>query len=77
MDPVATTCLRCGHAMEQGFLYNKGNDEDGFDSWIEGARQTSFWKGTSLKGRARFAITTYRCPRCGYLESRADQPWEE
>jgi hypothetical protein len=41
------------------------------DDWVEGKPEASFWTGTNLRGRARHQITTYRCERCGYLESYA------
>ncbi|TMJ17211.1 MAG: hypothetical protein E6G94_02130 [Alphaproteobacteria bacterium] len=31
----------------------------------------SFWTGISLGGRARSQIATWRCGRCGFLESYA------
>src|SRR5215510_13188372 len=38
--------------------------------WVEGAAQKGFF-GLKLKGKRQFAITTYRCTACGYLESYA------
>jgi len=29
------------------------------------------WTGLKLRGKDKLAITTYRCGRCGYLESYA------
>ena len=41
--------------------------------WVAGDPEYSFWMGGGLKlrGKDRLDITTYRCPRCGYVESYA------
>ena len=39
--------------------------------WIEGAPEKSFWIGIKTRGRRKLKIETWRCGRCGYLESYA------
>ncbi|MFN9309680.1 hypothetical protein [Gemmatimonas sp.] len=40
--------------------------------WVESDVAKSFWVGIHSTGRATRHVRTYRCPRCGYLESYAD-----
>ena len=56
----------------------KGSSSIGFDNaarqistWVEGSPEKSFWTGLSLKGRKMIEVQTYRCHRCGFLESYA------
>ena len=39
--------------------------------WVEGAPQKSFWTGLKVTGKDQLDVITYRCRRCGYLESYA------
>ena len=58
--------------MESGFVIDKvGNDSSRAPEWAEGAPERSFWTGLKLDGRERHTVVTYRCSRCGYLESYA------
>jgi hypothetical protein len=65
-------CLRCRGPMEPGFVLDKGhhNSRD-VQKWIEGEPERSFWQGIKTKGREQHLVRTYRCERCGYLESYA------
>ena len=40
-------------------------------SWVEGPPRKSFWTGLKLSGSVQLPVTTYRCGRCGFLESYA------
>jgi hypothetical protein len=40
-------------------------------SWTEGAPEKNLWLGVNLKGKRRSDIATWRCNRCGFLESYA------
>jgi len=59
--------------MEPGFVIDKGQPYGSVSApeWAEGAPEPSFWTGLKLKGRERHAVVTFRCPRCGFLESYA------
>jgi len=58
--------------MEQGFLFDRSMEEYGkATDWVEGAPETSFFFGTKTAGRERHRLISWRCPRCGYLESYA------
>ena len=45
----------------------------GVSQWVAGEPETSWWMGGGLKlrGKEQLPVTTYRCRRCGYLESYA------
>jgi len=65
-------CLRCRGPMEPGFVLDRGhhNNKD-TQKWVEGDPERSFWQGVKTKGREQFPVRTFRCDRCGYLESYA------
>jgi hypothetical protein len=64
--------------MEEGFLLDRGHgNQPSQAEWAEGQPEKSFWHGLRLKGRDRIAVTTYRCPSCGLLQSYARQTPEE
>jgi len=68
-------CLRCGGAMERGFVADKADySVPETQKWVEGAPERSFWWGLKLKDRSVIPVSTYRCERCGYLESYAASP---
>lgn len=65
-------CPKCRHAMEPGFLLDKGHFNSPTPSeWLEGEPVPSFWSGLKTKGRDRLPVRTYRCSGCGFLESYA------
>ena len=58
--------------METGVLLDKGHgDALNTAEWLEGEPERSFWTGVKTKGRERLPVRTYRCVKCGYLESYA------
>ena len=65
-------CLRCSGAMERGFVIDKAHySVPDTQNWVEGAPERSFWMGLRMKGREVVPVVTWRCERCGYLESYA------
>lgn len=69
--PQSKQCPKCGGSMSEGFVLDKTHGGVGVSSWIEGAPVRSVWTGLNLKGRAQARIATWRCGRCGFLESYA------
>jgi hypothetical protein len=65
------TCPRCSGGMEPGYLVDEGYGTRAVPKWIAGEPQKSMWTGLKLRGRDRLEVSTYRCRRCGYLESYA------
>ena len=58
--------------MEQGFLIDRAHlNVPSRSEWSEGLPETSWWQGLKLKGRERMKTVTFRCPRCGLLQSYA------
>ena len=64
-------CPKCTSPMEEGFIKDEGYDAVHASKWVEGAPEKSFWTGTKTEGKKQVQVLTYRCPRCGYLESYA------
>lgn len=64
-------CLKCDGAMTDGFVVDHTYGSASVASWIEGEPKKSIWVGLKLGGKTKYEITTWRCDRCGYLESYA------
>ena len=60
-------------AMAQGFVMDKGIPGGSVSApeWADGVPKPCFWTGLSMGGRERHEVATFRCPKCGYLESYA------
>jgi hypothetical protein len=68
----AVTCAGCGGEMEEGFVLDRGSyGFPGEQQWVEGEKKRSFWTGLETEDRRLFKVMTYRCVRCGRLESYA------
>jgi hypothetical protein len=57
--------------MAEGFVLDKTHGGAGVSSWVDGVPVSSAWTGVNLKGREQLLIATWRCGRCGFLESYA------
>lgn len=58
--------------MDEGFVPDLAHMNQALTSkWTEGAPGALGWAGLNLKDKQRYAITTYRCPSCGLLQSYA------
>lgn len=55
--------------MAEGFVIDHSHAVNVVSEWNEGAPIVGFWTGLKVKDPLK--ITTYRCTRCGYLESYA------
>ena len=65
-------CTECCGRMEEGYVADRGDyNVRSVAEWVEGApevaRVLGMNAGLSEKGRARRAIVTLRCVRCGLL----------
>jgi DNA-directed RNA polymerase subunit RPC12/RpoP len=67
-------CIRCDGQLEKGFLIDKGDSDITRQArWASGEPSTSFWKLSAIQSDSRMLpVTTYRCQRCGRLESFAN-----
>jgi len=57
--------------MEEGFIVDYGYSNVQPSNWVEGEPVRSLWHGIKINDKKQYSITTYRCVRCGYLESFA------
>ena len=57
--------------MADGFVVDHTHGGASVSAWIEGAPKKSFWTGLKLGGTKPIDIVTWRCRRCGFLESYA------
>ena len=57
--------------MEEGYVLDRGHgNAKNPSSWIEGAPQRA-WYGIRTKGHDKHKVRSFRCTKCGYLESYA------
>ena len=64
-------CPKCAGAMLQGFVADQTHGTSAVPNWVEGEPRKSPWRGLQLSGKPRSEISTWRCRRCGFLESYA------
>ena len=64
-------CPRCSGSMEVGFVVDEGYGTRTVAKWVAGEPERSMWTGLKLRGKAKQDVVSYRCKRCGYLESYA------
>jgi predicted nucleic-acid-binding Zn-ribbon protein len=64
-------CPKCGGAMEEGFVVDEGYGVASVSTWQGGPPKKSFWNGIQRDRQEQRQIMTYRCGKCGYLESFA------
>ena len=67
-------CPKCKSEMLEGFTLEIGAyDSNSQETWIEGKPEYEFWSGLKTSGRERYAIISFRCVTCGFLEQYANQ----
>jgi hypothetical protein len=66
-------CVRCGTEMSAGFIMDSTHGAVLASRWVAGTPEPSFWTGTKIEGKEKRKVVTYRCPKCGYLESYAGE----
>jgi phage FluMu protein Com len=70
---VEKKCPKCQNEMEEGFIPDGiGPMATRITEWYAGAAEKSVWFGLSTMGKTSREIRTYRCTKCGFLESYAD-----
>jgi hypothetical protein len=65
------SCPRCSGSVESGYILDEGYGTRTVAKWVAGEPERSIWTGLKLRGKAQHDVVTYRCKRCGYLESYA------
>ena len=69
--PQSTTCPKCQGSMTEGVIVDQNESGRQISKWLEGPVEKSMWVGLKLKGKKPIETKTYRCNRCGFLESYA------
>ncbi len=64
-------CCRCGSALEEGFIQDRGHGYVVVPKWIRGKLETGFFGGAKTQGKKSITVATWRCIACGRLESFA------
>jgi hypothetical protein len=57
--------------MEQGYVLDQAHGAVRLPQWVAGEPQYSWLRSLKLWGKEKLDVATYRCRRCGYLESYA------
>ena len=58
--------------MEPGYIIDHTQHGSAVEqTWFAGEPEKSFWTGLKMKNRSQRQVRTFRCTRCGYLESYA------
>lgn len=61
-------CPKCRGSMDIGFMIDHQGGHG--PSFVLGPLRKRWW-GIRVKGQPRFDVLTFRCSRCGFLESHA------
>ena len=64
-------CPKCQGSMTEGVVVDNSQGMLSVSSWVEGKPAKSVWVGLKLGGKKPIETTTFRCNRCGFLESYA------
>lgn len=69
---MTRSCPKCSGSMSEGFILDRGHhNANALQHWVDGEPEKSFWFGIRTEDRGKFEVATWRCDRCGYLESYA------
>ena len=64
---TSNKCPKCAGEMQEGFM----NDRSYASQWIVGKPDKGFFAGAKISSKEKHFIQTFRCAKCGYLESYA------
>jgi hypothetical protein len=66
-------CVRCQGRMEIGVVVDRAHSGmPTRETWVQGIPKWSRWMGLTIKGLPKFPVVSYRCEKCGYLDSYAN-----
>jgi predicted nucleic-acid-binding Zn-ribbon protein len=68
---MTKACPKCEGKMSTGIIVDQTYGGALPEQWQPGEAQKSFWTGLKQDKKAQLQVTTWRCERCGYLESYA------
>jgi ribosomal protein S27AE len=64
-------CPKCQGSMSAGVIADIGYGQWVVASFLPGEPKVSRWFGLRVRKKDLIPVTTWRCGRCGYLESYA------
>ena len=67
MPTAIPECPACRVRLEEGFVAQTGREGTKLLSWTEGQPESGFFGGVKTRGRRRFDLGAFRCPRCGWV----------
>ena len=73
-SPVAmqlAPCSKCGGDMEEGFVVDRAQSGSGVMTWVAGAPERGPLGGVKILSKTSYVTRTFRCVKCGFLESYA------
>ena len=68
---MSPQCPKCQSSMTEGVVIDHTYGSRGVSSWLEGEPVKSIWVGLKLGGKVPIETKSFRCNRCGFLESYA------
>lgn len=68
---VPTSCAKCGGSLSAGFIVDQGYGTAIVSTWQDGEPRKYWAGGVKMVKEDQIKVATYRCDRCGYLESYA------
>ena len=66
-----SSCPKCNGSMTEGFIVDQGYGVAQVSTYQTGQPRKSIWTGLKMNKEEQFAISTWRCNRCGFLENFA------
>ena len=67
----STDCPKCQGKMTGGVIVDNGHGAATVSQWQPGPAIMSRWLGLKIRKKELIPTVTYRCTRCGFLESYA------
>jgi ribosomal protein S27AE len=64
-------CPKCRGPMDEGFMLDHTHGGYETPTFVLGQLRKRWW-GIQTKGQTKFSVITFRCSRCGFLESHAN-----
>jgi hypothetical protein len=69
---IEKRCPKCSSRMSEGFIVDAGDyGSSGVSKWHQGEPRKSIWTGIKVSKADQIEVSTWRCDRCGFLESYA------
>ena len=69
MPSTAPECRDCRVAMDAGLMLDRTHGGSEEPTWIKGTADRGIFDLIMERDRERLPVVTFRCPKCGRLES--------